>query len=97
MKLSVGLAARARVRPYQVWLRQPAFEYLEPLEDAERQRLIGWIERLANQPDLTGDFQERSNDGREWQVAVIASHAIVWWVDGPVREIKVVAIRNADA
>jgi hypothetical protein len=84
------------VRPYQVWLSQAAFAYLEAIDDAERQRLIAWMERLPNQPDVRGDFQERSGDGREWEVSVVAVHAIIWWVDGPVREIKVVAIRSAD-
>ena len=72
-------------RPYQVWLRQEAYDYLDSIEMAERQRLLVWIERLGG-----------GSDGRDWQVAVIAAHAVVWWVDSPVREVKVVAIRRAD-
>jgi len=83
-------------RQYTVWLHQGAFDYLESQDLSERQRLLVWVERLGQQPDRTGDFIERGGDGREWQVAVLATHAIVWWVDGPVREIKVVAIRQAD-
>lgn len=30
-------------------------------------------------------------------VAVITVHAIVWWVDSPVKEVKIVGIRSADA
>jgi hypothetical protein len=83
-------------RQYHVWLRQSAFEYLQSLEHPERQRLIAWLERLAGHPESNGDFQERGSDGRIWEVAVVASHSIVWWIDSPVHEIKVVAIRNAD-
>ena len=82
--------------PYQVWLRQAAYDYLDSLEVSERQRLLVWIERLGQHPDRDGDFTERGNDGREWQVAVIAIHAVVWWVDSPVREVKIVSIRFAD-
>lgn len=80
----------------QVWLRQEAYDYLDSIAMAERQRLLVWIERLAGQPNRDGDFTELGSDGRAWHVAVIAAHAVVWWVDSPVREVKVVAIRRAD-
>ena len=82
--------------PYQVWLRQAAYDYIEGLRISERQRILVWIERLGTQPTRDGDFTERGSDGRDWQVAVIAGHAVVWWVDSPVREVKIVAIRSAD-
>jgi hypothetical protein len=83
-------------RPYHVWLRQDALDYLERLDFSERQRVLVWIERLGQQPHREGDFTERGSDGRNWQVAVIAAHAVVWWVDGAVCEVKVVAVRAAD-
>jgi hypothetical protein len=83
-------------RQYHVWLRQAAYDYLETLELSERQRLLVWLERLGQHPERSGDFTERGIDGRTWQVSVIATHAVVWWVDGPVAEIKVVSIRAAD-
>jgi len=82
---------------YQVWLRQTAYDYLDSLGVAERQRLLVWIEHLGQQPSRKGDFTERGSDRRDWQVAVVAANAIVWWVDEAVCEIKVVAIRSADA
>jgi len=83
-------------RPYQVWLRQVAYDYLDTLETTERQRVLVWLERLGQHPDDRGDFTERGDDGRAWQVAVLATHAIVWWVDEAVCEVKVVGIRPAD-
>ena len=55
--------------PYQVWLRQSAYDYLDSLGIAERQRLLVWMERLAEHPSRDGDFTERGSDGRAWQVA----------------------------
>ena len=83
--------------PRPVWLRQNAYDYLDTLDVSERQRLLVWLERLGQHPDRIGDFSERGDDGREWQIAVVAGHALVWWTDSPVAEIKVVAIRSADA
>ena len=83
--------------PYQVWLRQEAYDYLDSIDLVERQRLLAWLERLSRRPDLDGDFVELGNDGRSWQGAVIATHAVIWWIDSPVREIKVVTIRRADS
>lgn len=82
--------------PYQVWLRQSAFDYLDSLDIAERQRLLVWMDRLAENPSRGGDFSEPGSDGRAWQVAVVAAHAVVWWVDDAVREVKVVVVRPAD-
>jgi hypothetical protein len=81
---------------YQVWLRQEAYDYLDSLELAERQRLLVWMERLAGQPERSGDFTEPGAGGRLWQGVVVAEHAVIWWVDTAVREIKVVTIRRAD-
>ena len=53
--------------PYQVWLRQEAYDYLDSIEMAERQRLLGWVERLGGQPDRDGDFTEPESDGRDWK------------------------------
>ena len=75
---------------------QAAYDYLETLDVSARQRLLAWVERLGQHPTREGDFTERGTDGRDWQVAVIATHAVVWWVDAPVSEVKVAAIRPAD-
>ena len=83
-------------RPYQVWLRQAAYDYLDTLPESERQRLLIWIERLGQQPHRAGDFTEHAAGGRERQVAIVGEHAVGWWVDGAVCEVKVEAIRSAD-
>lgn len=82
--------------PYQVWLRQPCLDYLETLRASSRQRLISWLEALANEPSRQGDFTSRGTDDRDWQVAILGPHAVVWWVDHAVNEVKIVAIRPAD-
>ena len=82
--------------PYQVWLRQPCLDYHGSLKAPARLRLIFWIEALARDISRKGDFTTQGTDNREWQVAILGPHAVVWWVDHAVSEIKIVAIRPAD-
>lgn len=82
--------------PYQVWLRQPCLDYLGTLKPPARQRLISWLEALANDPSKDGDFTIRGGDDRDWQVVILGPHAVVWWADHAVCELKIVAIRPAD-
>ena len=82
--------------PYQVWLRQPCLDYLATLRIQDRQRLLSWLESIAMDVSRIGDFATSGADGRDWQVAVLGSHAVIWWVDHPVCEVKIVAIRPAD-
>ena len=44
-----------------------------------------------------GDFEEIDpNTGRRLRAALVGRHALYWWVDGPVNEVKVVDIGPAD-
>jgi hypothetical protein len=82
--------------PYQIWLRQPCLDYLATLLPQARNHLISWIEAIGTDVTKAGDFTTTGTDGRNWQVAILGHHAVVWWVDDAVCEVKVVAIRPAD-
>ncbi len=82
--------------PYQVWLRQPCLDYLATLKPSARRQLIAWLETLGTDISRDGDFTIRGTDERDWQVAILGPYAVVWWVDHPVCEVKIVAIRPAD-
>jgi len=55
-----------------------------------------FLESLPSDPFQKGDYQDRTPEGREVQVKVIGSHALVYWADQPVREVKIVDIVKAD-
>lgn len=82
--------------PYQVWLRQPCLAYLATLKASVRLRLFSWLETLGDDISREGDFTIRGTDNRDWQVAILGPHAVIWWVDHAASEVKVVAIRPAD-
>lgn len=81
---------------YQVWLRQPCLDFLATLRNPGRNRLIAWIESLGQDVSRQGDYTVRGTEDRDWQVAILGAHAVVWWVDHPACEIKIVSIREAD-
>lgn len=82
--------------PYQIWLRQPCLDYLGTLKASVRRRLIFWLEALGTDISREGDFTTRGTDDRDWHVAILGPHAVVWWVDHAAREVRIVAIRPAD-
>lgn len=58
--------------------------------------MIRFLESLSTDPFQKGDYADRTPEGREVQVKVIGSHALLYWADHPVREVKVVDLVQAD-
>jgi hypothetical protein len=54
------------------------------------------LESLSSDPFQKGDYQDRTPEGRDVQVKVIGAHALVYWADHPVREVKIVDFVQAD-
>lgn len=78
-----------------VSVRIEVFQYLATLKRSERERIIRWIEALQSKPFDPGDYSERDAVERNVQVKIIGRHALTYWHDGPVNEIKVVKIQLA--
>ncbi len=79
---------------YQVWYNQPCLDYLATLPKSVRSRLFTWIQSLEEDFNREGDYSVRGSEDRDWQVAIISSHAVVWWVDHPAGEIKIISVRR---
>lgn len=72
-------------------------QVLRGLKLSERERIVRWMERLSANPHQDGDFEEVDvSSGRKLKATVIGRHALYWWLDGPVNELKVVDIGLAD-
>jgi hypothetical protein len=80
---------------FVVSVRIEVFQYLATLKRAERERIIRWIEALPRGPLDPGDYSERDAAERNVQVKIVGRHALSYWCDGPVNEIKVVKIQLA--
>lgn len=78
-------------------IRFEVMQVLRSLKLGEREWMLRWMERLIANPYLDGDFEEMDPaTGRKFHAALIGRHALYRWLDGPVKEIKVVDVRLAD-
>jgi hypothetical protein len=59
-------------------------------------QLLRLLEALGRDPFGRGDFTERDQSGRDIEVLVFRRHAILYWADHPVKEVKVTDLRYAD-
>jgi hypothetical protein len=55
-----------------------------------------FLDRLSENPGLTGDYQETDDIGRTVQIKILGDFALTYWADHAVREVKVVKIEKAD-
>jgi hypothetical protein len=83
------------MRPYAVYINEAALN-ASPRSGWQRERVMVFIRSLADKPNTTGDFTERDGEGRIIQVKIIGRHAVTFWADHAVSEIKVTHIKSAD-
>ena len=81
---------------YHLYLRREVLDFLNAA--ARRDRKIVWelLDYLERNPKTKGDFQEIDASGRAIEGLIVGKHAVVYWTDDAVREVKVVAIEFAD-
>lgn len=80
---------------YAVCIHLEALEVL-PKSGKRREQVIDFIRHLGPIAHLGGDFQTTDPEsGRPMEVTEVGGYALTWWIDGPVREVKVVDIRSA--
>jgi hypothetical protein len=81
--------------PYVVFISELALASA-PKSGSQRESVMKFIRSLADNPGEIGDFTEKDDAGRVLQVKVIGRHAIAFWADHAVSEIKVTHIKLAD-
>jgi hypothetical protein len=81
---------------YELYLRHEVHVAISAIKSNPRREIIRFLESLASDPFHIGDYRDRTPEGREVQVKVIGSHALLYWADHPAREVKVVDLVQAD-
>ena len=84
------------MEPYDVFLRAEAIESLRGIRGTPRRVIAVFIDSLAADPSLSGDYSVQDSTGRVISIKVLGSYAVTFWADHPVREIKITDIRSAD-
>jgi mRNA-degrading endonuclease RelE of RelBE toxin-antitoxin system len=80
---------------YTVYVEASVAEFLPRLKYAERERLLRFLQKLRADPFLAGDYIEHDDIGRPLQVFVIGRHAVVFWADHAVKEVKILDLKPA--
>ncbi len=83
------------MQAYKVLVTIEALQMKRPPR-AERERILSFLESLANYPELAGDFTERDETGRSVQIKIVGDCALTYWTDHAVKEVKVTKIEKAD-
>lgn len=80
---------------YSVYVEAHIAESIAQIRLRERSQIIRLLRKLRINPFIEGDYVERDSVGRLTQVIIIGSHAVVFWVDHAVKEVKVIDLRLA--
>ena len=80
---------------YSVYIESGVVESLPRLKSKERNQLVRFFNQLRSNPFLDGDYVERDDIGRLMQVIVVGRHAVVFWADHAVKEIKILDLKPA--
>jgi hypothetical protein len=80
---------------YSVYVEARVAESLPRLKPAEGERLLRFFHKLRADPLLEGDYTEHDDIGRLLQVFVIGRHAVVFWADHAVKEVKILDLKPA--
>ncbi len=83
------------MQPYAVFISEHAMAFA-PRSGLARQQIMQFIRSLADRPNTVGDFQEKDHADRVVQVKIIGRHAITFWADHAVCEVKITHIKPAD-
>ena len=82
------------MRPYAVFVHEDVLTLL--MRARGRCALIlNFIEQIAADPYLAGDFKDSDDIGRPLEVKLVGSYAITYWADHAVKEIKIINVEPA--
>ena len=79
---------------YRVYIAAEIITLLRSCSRHERQTITRLLDRLASDPHLPGDYSEQDPIGRPIQVRITGKHAICFWADHAIKEIKIVDLRR---
>lgn len=81
--------------PYRVFIAAEVLDAMRACRGREKVLITRLFEELAGDPFRTGDYVERDEIGRPIQVLIIGRHAVFFWVDHPVKEVKILDLHPA--
>lgn len=80
---------------YQVYIHESALSSA-PKAGGDRRQVMDFVRWLGEHPFAMGDYSDTDSAGRRREVMIIGRHAITFWEDHAVKEVKVTNIQVAD-
>ncbi len=57
---------------------------------SDRRKAIQYFDYLADNPTQEGDFQERGESGRSYEVKIFEDFIITYWADHSSKELRII-------
>ena len=83
------------MRPYKVLVTHEVLSGPRPAI-RDRQRILAFLQGLADNPFQKGDYEEKDDIGRPIQIKIVGQHALTFRADHGESEVKVIKIEKAD-
>jgi mRNA-degrading endonuclease RelE of RelBE toxin-antitoxin system len=80
---------------YAVYLHLELLEVV-PKRGAQLQKILRFIQSLAENPFAEGDFRDKDETLRTRQIKIIGDYAITYWADHPAKIVMIVDLSLAD-
>ena len=81
---------------YTVFIRNEVYRVLRDSSDHDQERVLDFIESLADNPFRDGDETISDEHGRIVQVKMLGRFVLFYWADHASKEVRVVDLANAD-
>jgi mRNA-degrading endonuclease RelE of RelBE toxin-antitoxin system len=81
---------------YRVFIEQSAVEAIAGVRGKKRQKLKDFVRLLEENPYDEGDFHEFDDTGRKTFSKIVADHAVSYFADHAVKEVKIFEVVKAD-
>jgi hypothetical protein len=81
--------------PYGVFIAAEVVVQLSVCRRAEKVSVARAFDTLAGNPFRSGDYVESDSLGRPVQIMLIGRHAVCYWADHAVKEVKILDLKLA--
>lgn len=81
--------------PYQVYLHRCVAEGTQSLRGSQKRAVLDFLDQLQADPFIQGDFKKYLGT-RDLEVKVIGRHAVYFYADHAVKEVKIVELLRSD-
>jgi hypothetical protein len=81
---------------YDVFIRHEVYRVLQGSSAHDQERVLDFVESLADNPFREGDATTRDEHGRIVQAKMLGGFVLFYWADHAAKEVRVVDLADAD-